>query len=247
MSRQGGEADLCEEGVGFGVPILQYGRDFVFPGSSKVSDEGEVRGNESWKSFDLNLIERHEKDGRMKISAFSWVVQRMYNKIYKSTGGFFLPHLGERLSAKGVYVGHLDTPVFFKVNTHGEVLTKYLIVKREVHITLDLRNIRRKGLQHIYVSNELGGSVFTQYRDGLGRVYRESEIGGWRRVQGNNAVLSAPDHGLSFSIDVPLGVDAFVGREMLQPGIRWSGVIYVLPPSAESFDFIVKIHDSLGG
>ena len=245
LSRQGGKADLCEGGVGFGVPVLQYGRDFVFPGSSKVSDEGEVRGSESWKAFDLNLIERHEKDGRMKISTFSWVLQRMYNRIYKSTGGSFLPHLGRKLRVKGVNVGHLDTPVFFRVNSHGEVLTKYLIVGGNLHVTLDLRNLHRKGLQHIYVSNELGGSVFTQYRDGLGKIYRESEIGGWRRVQGNNAVLSAPNHSLSFSTDVPNGVSAFVGREMLQPGIRWSGVIFVLPPRTETFDFVVEIHDNV--
>jgi hypothetical protein len=244
LSRQGGEADLCEEGVGFGVPILQYGRDFVFPGSAEVSGEGEVSSEENWKAFDLNLIERHERDGRTKMSTFSWVVQRMYNRIYKSTGGFLLPHLGKRLSSKGVYVGHLDTPVFFRVNTHGKVLTKYLIVNKDLHITLEISDIKRKGLQRIYVSNELGGSVFTEYRDGLGRIYRESEIGGWRRIQGNNAVLSAPGYGLSFSIDIPNGTQAFVGREMLQPGIRWSGVIFALPPATESFDFVVRIHDS---
>ncbi|MHA2072130.1 MAG: hypothetical protein ACW985_10145, partial [Candidatus Thorarchaeota archaeon] len=69
--------EMCEGGVGFGVPILEYKRDFYFPGTAAVSEEGRIRGDTAWKHFAMNLIDRRQKKGSESISSFSWVFQRI--------------------------------------------------------------------------------------------------------------------------------------------------------------------------
>ncbi|MFW9864258.1 MAG: hypothetical protein ACFFET_18380, partial [Candidatus Thorarchaeota archaeon] len=79
--------EICEGGVGFGVPVLQYKRDFYFPGTAFVSEEGRIRGDMAWKHFIMDLIDRRQKKGSESISSLSWVFQRIYNRAYKSTPG----------------------------------------------------------------------------------------------------------------------------------------------------------------
>ena len=64
-SRKNGNADLCEEGVGFGVPLLQYKRDFFFPGKASTSDEGLLIEKNAWKRFQIDLVERHHVDAQL--------------------------------------------------------------------------------------------------------------------------------------------------------------------------------------
>lgn len=70
-SLNGGGGDLCEEGLGFGVPILQYVRDFYFPGSAITLLAGPVDATSHVaKKFNYDLIERKQTNGGL-IQSFS--------------------------------------------------------------------------------------------------------------------------------------------------------------------------------
>ncbi len=242
--RTGNLSDLCEEGVGFGVPILQYKRDFFFPGTAVVSEEGRIRSDSAWKEFMMNLIDRHQKKGSVTISSFSWVWQRMYNRAYKSNHARRIIQLvTKRLDSIG---SNHDPSVFFKVKSKGSVLSSYHIDLGAGIITvkMDFSRIDTSGLQHIYVSNELGGRLFDIYTDSSGTTLQGNEIGGWDRIHAVWAEFYSPAMDIGFRVDIPKGVQAFRGREIIGLDICWSGVIFHLSPTSESLSYRIAVRPS---
>jgi hypothetical protein len=240
-----GSADLCEEGLGFGVPILQYKRDFFFPGTADVAIDGHVTEKKSWKRFVFDLIERPKQRNKDGIAPFSWIYQRIYNRMYKSSQGRLLIELGSRTGLNRRRALSPTVPDFLPVESSGEVIVTYSLGRGfgAVFVELDLRKIKRDGLQHVYVSNELGGNHFTQYADSSGLRLNASDIGGWDRIRANWAVFFAPGLGLGFRVEIPRGVKAFRGREVIGSDISWSGVIFELPPDLDTFRYSVSMGD----
>ena len=246
-SRTDSLSDLCEEGVGFGVPILQYKRDFFFPGTSAVSEEGRIRSDSAWKVFMMNLIDRHQKKGAMTISSFSWVLQRMYNRAYKSSHGRRIMELiGSRLDSMR---SNHDPSVFFRVKSKGSVQSSYHIDMGAglITVTLDFSRIQTSGLQHIYVSNELGGSLFDIYTDSSGITLQGNEIGGWDRIHAVWAAFFSSEMDIGFRVTIPKGIQAFRGREIIGFDISWSGVIFMLTPTCKSLRYRIAVGPSAHG
>jgi hypothetical protein len=50
--------DLSEEGVGFGMPVLKFGHEAIFPGSRHIAFEKNEKMTIIKMDFDLNLVER---------------------------------------------------------------------------------------------------------------------------------------------------------------------------------------------
>ncbi|MFX1484353.1 MAG: hypothetical protein ACFFCP_14320 [Promethearchaeota archaeon] len=244
LSVDGNPVVLCEEGVGFGVPILQYKRDFYFPGSSTVSNDGRIEGGKVWKSFIMNLIDRHQRKDSSKISMFSWVAQRIYNRIYKSSKTRkIVLLLAKRF---GIEPPENDISVFLRVKSMGTVLSSYLIdhSANVIHVTVDFSKVQTSGLQHMYISNELGGSLFNAYTDSSGVVLQGDEIGGWDRIRAAWAEFQSPTLNMAFRVEVPEGVEAFRGREIIGKDICWSGVIFMLPPLSSNVEFKIEVRTS---
>ncbi|MHA2351396.1 MAG: hypothetical protein ACXADL_17400 [Candidatus Thorarchaeota archaeon] len=242
ISRTGGEADLCEEGLGFGTPILQYRKDFYFPGKAEVSKEGSLRGGGFWKRFEFNLVERHQSAGGA-INTFSWVKQRLYNRFYKNQIGRKLLGLLEAAGPnrrRGIIPSQ---SVFFNVTSKGRILVEYDVnpTSGDIIVSLDLSEIEREGLQHIYISNELGGSHFVQYVDSGGLRLSGEKIEGWDKINAEWALFYAPNKNVGFKVSIPEGIDAFRGREVIGTEIRWSGVIFMLPSHANLLKYRISI------
>ncbi|MHA2159984.1 MAG: hypothetical protein ACXABE_13870, partial [Candidatus Thorarchaeota archaeon] len=219
LSQMNGSDDLCEEGVGFGVPILQYKRDFFFPGTAIVSDEGLLEGGKSWKRFIFDLVERHQ--GGKSIRAFSWVYQRIYNRLYKSAQGRILLDAVEvRTRQRGERNGRTSSK-FFRVKKRGDVLVSFDtdITNGQIVIELDFSSVDKSNLQHIYVSNELGGTLFENYVDSSGIKLVGNEIGAWDKIQAKWAVFCAPKKNIGYQIEIPGNVQAFRGREIIGSNI----------------------------
>ncbi|MFW9802316.1 MAG: hypothetical protein ACFFFC_06680 [Candidatus Thorarchaeota archaeon] len=234
---------MCEEGVGFGVPLLQYRRDFFFPGKASVSKEGVVGGKNAWKQFDVNLVERHQTNRFETIQAFSWVYQRIYNRLYKSVQGRKLLDLTEiRRRRTGERMGRSPSK-FFRVKSKGEIQTSYeLDIKgRSMQVKMDFSNIERASLQHIYVSNELGGSMFDHYTDSSGLKLLKEAITGWDRISADWAAFCAPEIDFGYRVKIPKEAEAFRGREIIGPDISWSGVILMLPPSSVNLQYSIEL------
>jgi hypothetical protein len=234
-------SDLCEEGVGFGVPILQYKRDFYFPGTSVVSNEGRVSGESVWKKFTMDLIDRRQGRFSKDIRMLSWAPQRIYNRVYKSNYGRRALQLIESKleSLRPDY----DPSVFFRVKDRGVVLVSYLIDKTAgtIEVTMDFSGIRRSGLQHICISNELGGNLFDDYTDSSGVALRGDAIGAWDRINAAWATLYSPTMNLGFRMEIPESAQAFRGREIIGLDISWSGVIFMVSPTTISLQYRISV------
>ena len=241
------DAKLCEEGVGFGVPILQYARDFYFPGSAKTTEKGSVSAGVYQKCFQYNLVERSQKPSERSVRPFSWVVHRLYNRIYKSSVGYAAisvcapPNLNLRYGIK------LPKSEFIPVRDRGWSCTTYALSPAEgtIKLTVELDRVNREGLQQVYVSNEMGGHLFTHYFDSSGLRLRGEEIGGWSRINAKWVIIYAPAIGLGFRIDIPPSIAAFRGRETFSKNVSWSGVILSVSPSVRTIEYGVRL-DTFG-
>jgi hypothetical protein len=240
-SISGHESDLCEEGVGFGVPILQYKRDFFFPGTSIVSNEGRVGGKPIWKKFTMDLIDRRQGRQSTEIRMLSWAPQRIYNKIYKSIYGRRVLQLIERRleSLRPDY----DPSVFFRVKERGVVLVSYLIDEAAgiIDVSMDFSGIQRIGLQHIYISNELGGNLFDVYTDSSGVNLHGEAIGTWDKIDAAWATFYSPSKNVGFRVEIPESVEAFRGREIIGLDISWSGVIFMVSPTTIHLQYRINV------
>ncbi|RDE16158.1 MAG: hypothetical protein C4K49_05090 [Candidatus Thorarchaeota archaeon] len=239
-SRTNGGPDLCEEGVGFGLPVLQYARDFYFPGSSTVAREGEVTTGDWWKHFQFDLIERmYKKEG---VGTFSWVHPRVFNIIYKAGPGRLIVQTTKRLGME--QRGRPKPPEhrFIRVRTRGSAHATYLldVQEKRVSVAMDLVDIFRKGLQRVYVSNELGAHAFTQYIDSSGLRLEGDKISPWAKVDARWAMLYAPAIETGFRVDIPETCIAYRGREIIGTDISWSGIILSASPSAKKIQYMIR-------
>lgn len=240
------DAELCEEGVGFGLPILQYARDFYFPGSADTTGEGKIPAGTWRKRFRFDLIERTEERESKSVRPFSWVGRRLWNRIYKSGLGEMILRTVGPPELRSRHLLRVTYSRFAHVQDRGWASSTYTLDPDEgfVKVAVDLGSIRPSGLQRVYISNEMGGHVFTYYLDGSGlRLVRDS-ITGWSEIHAKWAVLYAPSINLGFRIDFPQGVSAFRGRETFSVHTSWSGVILSVPPSVNAVEYRVHF-DSL--
>jgi hypothetical protein len=240
-SLTGNQLDLCEEGVGFGVPILQYKRDFFFSGTSTVSGGGGVIGGRAWKKFIMNLIDRRQRRHSNRIQMFSWAPQRLYNRIYKSISGRRVLRLFEsRLESLRP---DFDPSIFFRVRDRGSVLVSYAIdeASRGIEVAMDFSGVQTSGLQCIYISNELGGNLFDVYSDSSGAVLRGDAIGAWDRIDAVWATLLSPTKNVGFRVEVPESAQAFRGREIIGLDISWSGIIFMVSPTTKSLQYRISV------
>lgn len=235
--------DLCEEGVGLGVPILQCTRDFFFPGTAIAEPVGEVREGVAKKIFILDLINRIQAETR-RVHKFTWVYSRLLNRTFKSVIGrrillrYFKSIVGQKI-LKFTY----NAPKFIRVSDHGQASCIYLIDTKHhrINITINFSGIHKHNLQKIYVSNELGGHVFTHYRDSSNIRLRENQIGEWNKIHASWAMFYSPRMELGFLVDIPSGIEAFRGREANSPELCWSGIILSLPPSIKELQYTITL------
>jgi hypothetical protein len=235
---------LCGEGLGFGTPILQYRRDFYFPGSATVKYE-ENNGKKHWtKVFTFNLIERKQQYSLTRISAFSWILPRLHNWIYKKKTGRQLLKLITLLPRHPYQRSNMDfaPQLFIPVQSRGESACQFLVTdnNRVLDVELGFDTINRKNLQNIYIANELGGYQFTQYFEDLGLVLVGNQIEPWAKIEGRWGAFFAPRFDFGFRVEIPQGITAFRGREVFEgKDIFWSGILLQLPKSTTMFRYRV--------
>ncbi|MFX1576171.1 MAG: hypothetical protein ACFFCF_03255 [Promethearchaeota archaeon] len=242
---QDGGLDLCGEGLGFGAPILQYRRDFYFPGTSTVSHGEETKKNYWIKKFSFNLIERKQPTSSNSVKAFSWILPRAHNQIYKmKTGRQFLKFITWFSRWDFPRRGTQFAPQFFiPVKSRGESQSQYFITKEDQKLVIKLSfdTIVRNTLQSIYIANELGGHHFTQYYDASGTYLDQKQIEPWAKIKGSWAAFYAPRLNFGFRVEIPAEGRAYRGREVLEePEIFWSGIILQLPKSTRICKYEVQ-------
>ncbi len=235
-----GGTDLCEEGMGFGVPMLQYARDFYFPGTASVSTPGRVSGIHVTKQFNFDLIERFQ-DSASRIQHFSWVQSRVNLDIFKvPIGRKILKFINSRILKYSI---KMPPPRFIRVPSRGKARVDYAIERnmKSIHVRIELESIYQKNCQRIYISNELGGKAFTLYRDGSGLQLQGDSIGEWNKIEAHWALFYSPSKKLGFRVTIPQKATGFRGRETNMPELRWSGIIIALSPGIRKIEYKISV------
>ncbi len=242
---QGNSDDLCGEGLGFGTPILQYRRDFYFPGTGTVTQE-DANQEILWrKTFNFNLIERKQRDQLGTIDTFSWALPRLHNQMYKMKTGRYFLKLVALLNRWGFqrYGREFAPQLFLPVQSRGESHSQFRVTSDDqvLDTKLSFDTIVRNNLQFIYIANELGGRYFTHYYDGSGIHLVENHIEPWARIEGPWAAFYAPSLNFGFRLEIPEGIKAFRGREVFEGHeIFWAGIILRLPKSTTTCSYRVR-------
>ncbi|WEU40353.1 MAG: hypothetical protein OdinLCB4_000005 [Candidatus Odinarchaeum yellowstonii] len=226
--------NLCEEGLGFGVPILQYRRDFYFPGSGAVTKGEDLEDYEIIrKKFTFNLIERNQKNNN-KICSFSWVPARIVNYLYKSR--YFGSYLSqwEKLRRYTGIEDKISSTCFIKVHSKGTAISEFRYKPSSGEVLVKIFfEVDKNNLQKIYICNELGGSLFTEYLDSSGLWLKSEEIKGWQEVKAEWGAFYSKILKIGFKVMMPPELKSFIGRETFSNRHSWSGIIFSSKPVDE--------------
>ena len=236
------DAEMVEEGTGFGVPLLKIGPETIFPGYAHVTQAREqemVRVN-----YHLNLVQRMVRRNGRKMS---WPV------FYRAQGWFSNVHRSypllrglisqsSRILTKAL---GLET-LFEEVATFSTVAVTYSICREssKVRVSVDLSELPRNDRMEVIIANEQGARYFDAYHDSFGDSRNGKAIGTWNEVFADEASLMDQDSGITFSLQRLPNVRLFRGRELVEGSLAWSGLNYVLSPHPPNFIYDIKIGET---
>lgn len=216
---------VCEEGMGFGVPVVVKNFQTYLSFGAEVETLKEKDHEILKKTFFLDALERVKFRGKEMQSSlhYAWVELRglAYKKIMPLQK--LLPTWSRTLKKTGF-------EFFFK---GGESLTKipvsYRILPDEIVVRVDLSEFNRTlGKAKLFLLNEQGASFFSQYRDGSGLSLEREKIGAWAKVKADQASFLTDDGTARFCLGRPQGVELYRGWELLPEALAWAGLIYDL-------------------
>ncbi len=232
--------DLSEEGVGFGVPVLKFGHEAIFPGSRRITAE---KNNDTVVikiNYDLNLVERMAIRGNKKID-------RAFYKIKEWFHGQHRDHPG----ARGILMPAFKTVScicdietrFDEVVSAGSVCVTYTINPADstISVSVDTSRVVKNGCSEVIILNEQGATCFDQYCDSNGVSLTEEEIGTWDETSADEASFIDFTDGIEFTLKRITGSRMLRGREFTESRLAWSGLAYVSPPHAVHFTYSIHV------
>ncbi len=233
--------DLSEEGVGFGVPVLKFGHETIFPGYSCVTTKKDGDTIVVKIDYDMNLVERLvvKSSKRLDNKAFykikeyfSWL-----HREYPLLRGFLV-----RSSNSLRRACDIET-IFEKVASAGMagVVIKVNAKKCTIHVGVDISNVKKEGCTEVNIMNELGANNFDSYRDSNGLFLRGNAIGTWDEIFADEASLIDSCDNIAFTLKQVKGARMFRGRELVEGRLAWSGLAYLLPQDIISFAYDIRI------
>ncbi|MGC9515787.1 hypothetical protein [Methanocrinis sp.] len=237
ISQEGEE--LCEEGVGFGVPVLKFGDAAAFPGwsRSRVRKEGNMAFVET--EYEMNLVSRLAVGGGL--------VQR--DRLCRAKGKIDRLHRDHPSLRRTIEIGSALFRRALSVETRlveadlfGRSRVRYAISERgEIDVRVRCWP-KREGCTEMAVMNEQGAGSFDRYRDSEGLDLSGDEIGSWERTAADWAEFIDAEHDLSFKLLRTGGAELFYGREMRPGRLAWAGFAYVVPvPGRRDFEYRIEL------
>ncbi len=235
-----GTRELVEEGLGFGVPVLKFGPETVFPGSARVTRRRNGDLSMVEVVYHLDLVQRMAIGGRTLGSRAIYEVEEFLARLHRDyppcrgPGMWFFSNLLRILS-----IEHK----FETTASAGTVSVAYSIPRGggRVRVSADLRGLKRDGCTEITFANEQGAGYFDRYSDSNGLVLTGRAIGTWDRVGAEEAALADVRDGITFTLRNLKGAAMFRGRELAAGRLAWSGLNYVLPGGSVSFVYDIRI------
>lgn len=240
---QHGNRCLSEEGVGFGVPILKFGRETIFPGPGACSVRIKRHDDHTLieADFVLNLMMRMSRNGRIIKSHGLYKTKEMLSFLHRS-----YPFLRKSLSFSSGLLREAFSleDIFVEVTPVCAVKVNYKI--KDCRIIVELRHFHFAGLDEeksaeVVVMNEQGANYFNTYLDSEGRFLQKDEIGCWEEINAAAASFLSPAERISFTLKRAKAARMFRGRELAPGRLAWSGLAYVLSPETKRFTYSIDI------
>ncbi len=223
---------VCGEGVGFGVPALEYPGKVFFSTSAKV----EARDDELIKYFSIDAFSRKAWKERYPIeNGIYSAIQSRLAKRYQTdknnrsllTSLMKLQHLlGVKLS-------------FQRVTPRGIVKITYQLAGNKVKVRVDCSKIADEIPERLLIFNEQS-SDFNLYEDCFEKLTND-QIGVWELVHSERACLTNSYAETTLCVEAIPGAELYRGRELLRPRLDWSGFCYAIPSFDQSFCYTIKI------
>lgn len=233
--------DLSEEGIGFGVPVLKFGHETVFPGNACVTTEKDSDTIVVKIDYDMNLVER------MAVKS----CKRIDNKVFYKIKEYFSWLHREYPLLRGILVRSSNSlrricdieTRLEKVASTGiaSVVNTINIKKGTIHVSVDINNVKKEGCTEVNIMNELGANHFDSYRDSNGLFLTGNEIGTWDETFADEASFIDPCDNIAFTLNRVKGTRMFRGRELVKGRLSWSGLAYVLPHDIINFAYDIRI------
>lgn len=235
--------ELCEEAVGFGVPILKLGLRTIFPGQVDLTPLDQVPTRKIRARFRMNLEER-----------MSWHTSTIRNPIIYQ-GKNFLAALIRRLPLTRRLLTHsssllrasLDWRTVYEPGKFSTDITMTYSIFSEtgmIKVELETGNLEQLGVKEVIVMNEQGAHHFDHYHDSDGVSLRGEGIGCWDRVTAQEAAFISHAHRVSFNLNQQIGAALYRGRELIANRLAWSGFGYSFPPSLGYFNYDITVKSS---
>ncbi|NJD53089.1 MAG: hypothetical protein FIB07_09515 [Candidatus Methanoperedens sp.] len=233
--------DLSEEGIGFGVPVLKFGHETIFPGNKCVTAEKDSDIIVVKIDYDMNLVER------MAVKS----CKRIDSKVFYKTKEYFSWLHREYPLLRGFLVRSSNSlrrtcdikTRFEKVASKGiaSVVNTINIKKGTIHVSVDINNVKKERCTEVNIMNELGANNFDSYRDSNGLFLRGNAIGTWDEIFADEASLVDSCDNIAFTLNQVKGARMFRGRELVEERLAWSGFAYLLSQGIICFDYDIRI------
>jgi hypothetical protein len=259
-------AELAEEGVGFGVPILKRGLQTIFPGGLELTERRAGDDREVTAAFAMNLVERLAgADGATVGSQALYAAKNSLAALHRrapalrgaltATSNALRRSLGWRTTFEEA-AATITLKLTYTIREGGGAGARAVAGRRagtpaagvaaaSVTVTADLAGLPADGISEVVLMNELGARRFDRYVDADGADLRGTEIGTWDVVTAARASFVSDAHRVAFSLAQADGATLHRGRELIGSRLAWSGFGYSLPPTLSRFAYDLTIARTL--
>jgi hypothetical protein len=154
------DKDLSEEGVGFGVPVLKFGYEAIFPGSKRVTAEKNNDKVVIMIDYDLNLVERMAIKGNKKVESRAFYkIKEWFHGLHREHPGFrgiIMPAFNAVSRIRGTGTR------FDEMVSAGSVCVTYTIYPEEsaVSISVDTSGVKKEQMQRSNNPERAGRDMF---------------------------------------------------------------------------------------
>jgi hypothetical protein len=224
---------VCGEGVGFGVPAVEYPGRILFCTHATV----QAMNRELVKSFLMDTVQRKTWRQRVPVDnrVYLLLEQRLVNRYrLDSRQRAFLFHVMRLISLLGFRLSYRQ------IGSRGLIEIRYRLSGSNVEVTVDSSQLLDRRYKRLLIFNEQS-SGFDLYKDQI-RTLEGDEIGVWEMTESERACLTNSHARVTFCVRNVKGAGLYRGRELLRPRLDWAGFCYSVPPSKGQFEYTIEIN-----
>ena len=223
---------VCGEGVGFGVPALEYQENMIFSTSATINSND----INLVKSFSIDAYHRRMWMHKFPINdRFSSIISNKFSHRYRQDkkNQKLLKCLMKVITLLGL---RKSTQ---RIHSKGFVDISYKISGDNLIIVVDTSRLLDKKYSRLLIFNEQS-SDFDLYSDEFIEL-RKDDIGVWEETHCQEACLTNESIKVTFCVKQLDGIKLYRGRELLQPRLDWAGFCYIIPSKVETLQYIIRL------